>query len=238
MNRIIVRTNKDMDDISDYIVKSVKNALPGWDPEETLQVPFEKGEFCLAEELVNAKFECVDSDTVSFEVFVGRETQYFGKFNLDISDRDGMDRLYFDDESVANRHDESTDPIYSDKELFYSEIARKWLAVMMLATRYRPEFERQQRKTEAKKTAKKAKGRRRREKTIYIKQYVLSGDFTSSLPKIHRSYTKPTQEYGVRGHYRRYKSGKVVWVRPHTKCRGRGEKAESTYIARIEKDAN
>ena len=233
MNRIVVKTKKDMDDISDYVLKSIRNAASGWDPKETLRIPFEKGEFSLDEELVNAKFECVNSDTVSFEVFVGEEMQYFGKFNLDISDRDGLDILDFDSEADTSRYDESTDPKYSNKELFYGEIAQKWLTVMVLATHYRPEFERNRKVTEAKKTVRRTKKGKKQVKTIYTKQYVLSGDFTMTLPKIQRPHSKPSHEYSVKGHYRRYKSGKVVWIKPRINCKGRGGDTGSTYIAKI-----
>lgn len=41
---------------------------------------------------------------------------------------------------------------------------------------------------------------------------------------------KPQHEFDVRGHYRHYKSGKVVYVRPYTKCKGRGTKIIHEYI--------
>jgi len=42
--------------------------------------------------------------------------------------------------------------------------------------------------------------------------------------------TKPQHEFDVRGHMRHLKSGKVVYVRPYTKCKGRGTKIIHEYI--------
>ena len=41
------------------------------------------------------------------------------------------------------------------------------------------------------------------------------------------SHASPSFEFTVRGHYRHYKSGKVIWVSEHTK--GNGKKKEKTY---------
>ena len=41
---------------------------------------------------------------------------------------------------------------------------------------------------------------------------------------------KPQHEFDVRGHMRHLKSGKVVYVRPYTKCKGRGTKIIHEYV--------
>lgn len=41
--------------------------------------------------------------------------------------------------------------------------------------------------------------------------------------------TVPQHEFDVRGHMRHYKSGKTVYVRPYTKCKGRGTKVIHEY---------
>lgn len=40
---------------------------------------------------------------------------------------------------------------------------------------------------------------------------------------------KPSEEFSVRGHYRHYKSGKVVWVDEFSKCKDSGNKRDKTY---------
>ena len=60
------------------------------------------------------------------------------------------------------------------------------------------------------------------------KTYVLSEEITSEqlrrLPGEKRPYTKPDHEVSVRGYLRRYKSGKVVWVKPSVRYKDRGAK--------------
>jgi len=57
----------------------------------------------------------------------------------------------------------------------------------------------------------------------------------SDIPGVHiSSYIegngiKPTHEFGVRGHFRHYKNGKVVFIRPYRKCIGRGENTTQVY---------
>lgn len=41
--------------------------------------------------------------------------------------------------------------------------------------------------------------------------------------------SKPTHEFGVRGHIRRYKNGKEVYIKPYRKCVGRGEAKPQIY---------
>ena len=41
--------------------------------------------------------------------------------------------------------------------------------------------------------------------------------------------TPPQHEFDVRGHVRHYKSGKEVYVKPYTKCKGRGTKVIHEY---------
>lgn len=41
--------------------------------------------------------------------------------------------------------------------------------------------------------------------------------------------SKPTHEFGVRGHIRRYKNGKEVFIKPYIKCKGRGVSSTRAY---------
>lgn len=43
---------------------------------------------------------------------------------------------------------------------------------------------------------------------------------SDSSTELKRPYTKPNTEVKVRGHYRHYKSGKVVWIKPSIKYKG------------------
>lgn len=41
-----------------------------------------------------------------------------------------------------------------------------------------------------------------------------------------RSYTKPTREISVRGHYRHYRSGKTIWIEEYKKNTGKDKKSK------------
>lgn len=41
--------------------------------------------------------------------------------------------------------------------------------------------------------------------------------------------SKPSHEFGVRGHIRHYKNGREVFIKPYTKCKGRGLPVSQTY---------
>lgn len=63
------------------------------------------------------------------------------------------------------------------------------------------------------------------------------------LGKHKRTKTKSTKkgrkhsyEYPVIGHWRRLKSGKLVWVKPYIRCKGRGLKQSSTLVDFINVD--
>ena len=52
---------------------------------------------------------------------------------------------------------------------------------------------------------------------------------SSSGPRLHRrgQHASPAAAFTVRGHYRRYKNGKTVWIRPYHK--GAGSKKDKIY---------
>lgn len=41
--------------------------------------------------------------------------------------------------------------------------------------------------------------------------------------------SKPSYEFGVRGHIRRYKNGREVFIKPYVKCKGRGKRLPKSY---------
>jgi hypothetical protein len=63
---------------------------------------------------------------------------------------------------------------------------------------------------------------------LTVRKYTVSEELLSELPAPKRKYEKHTESFGVRGHYRRYKSGKTVWVRPFVK--GAGNKNDKEYF--------
>lgn len=41
--------------------------------------------------------------------------------------------------------------------------------------------------------------------------------------------SKPSHEFSVRGHIRRYKNGREVFIKPYVKCKGRGKRLPKSY---------
>lgn len=41
--------------------------------------------------------------------------------------------------------------------------------------------------------------------------------------------SKPSHEFDVRGHIRHYKNGREVFIKPYTKCKGRGDRVPKSY---------
>lgn len=71
----------------------------------------------------------------------------------------------------------------------------------------------------------KKKGRKVRRVQPLIRRFYTLAEFDAdALPKpeqAKRKYTKPEHEVNVRGHLRRYKSGKTVWVKPSVRYKGK-----------------
>lgn len=55
--------------------------------------------------------------------------------------------------------------------------------------------------------------------------YISENDFNDESTK--REYHRTVESWNVRGHFRRYKNGKVVWIQPYTK--GNGAKTPKIY---------
>jgi hypothetical protein len=69
----------------------------------------------------------------------------------------------------------------------------------------------------------KAKQRKTTKGTTYILKR-RGGDPIVTTPG---TRAKPAGDFGVRGHYRRYKDGRTVWIKPYTK--GSGKEKNKTY---------
>lgn len=92
---------------------------------------------------------------------------------------------------------------------------RKFRSLMLFAAYYREEVERT-RVVERKNlgTKKRSSGKRSNRRMLTVRKYTIGSEILSELP---RKYERHTDSWGVRGHYRTYKSGKTVWVKAYTK---------------------
>lgn len=102
--------------------------------------------------------------------------------------------------------------------------ARKYHALMLFMAYYREEVKVEQR-IERRPAKHKKKKRTAQVRQPLIRRIYTVTDFDSTAlvkpEQAKRGYTKPDHEVNVRGHLRRYKSGKVVWVKPSVKYKGK-----------------
>ena len=101
--------------------------------------------------------------------------------------------------------------------------ALKYHALMMFMKYYREEIKVERHKEH--RPAKHKKKRKTRQTLPLVRRVYTVAEFDKDeLEKpeqAKRKYTKPEHEVSVRGHLRRYKSGKVVWIRPSVRYKGK-----------------
>lgn len=85
-----------------------------------------------------------------------------------------------------------------------------------------PEHKERQTVSSSKKLTKKPKKNKRSGVT-----YILTCSGKEPHIAVKGSHSSPQGVFSVRGHYRRYKSGKVIWIAQYTK--GTGKRADKTY---------
>jgi hypothetical protein len=100
-----------------------------------------------------------------------------------------------------------------------AKCVRKFRALMLFAAYYREEVERTKVVSRVAKPRKSGSPRKGGKRMLTVRKYTVGGEMLNELP---RKYERHTDSWGVRGHYRTYKSGKTVWVRPFVK--GNAEK--------------
>lgn len=102
--------------------------------------------------------------------------------------------------------------------------ATKYHALMLFMAYYREEVKIEQRVERRPAKHKKKKRSAQLRQPLIRRVYTVEEFDRASLPKpeqAKRGYTKPDHEVSVRGHLRRYKSGKVVWIQPSVRYKGR-----------------
>ena len=71
------------------------------------------------------------------------------------------------------------------------------------------------------------KNKRKTRKNTKGKTYILKRRGADPIVSIPGTRAKPAGAFGVRGHYRRYKDGRTVWIKPYKK--GTGKEKDKTY---------
>ena len=65
--------------------------------------------------------------------------------------------------------------------------------------------------------------------SIISKTYIIDDKISTKSLGIKGTHNSPDHEFEVRGFYRHYKSGKVIWIDGFSKCKGKGKKSPKNY---------
>ena len=214
MDRIIVKANADMQRVIDWAAE-----LTG----EAMALPFPEGEIEFQEEGVLLKFREESSPWVEFELFGMRSDGVYVKI---VDFRGDVEAVKVADVRIAAVGEQAK----VVRALLLADGTpikgiRKFRALMLFAAYYREDLERTKVTGGGTKGVSEKRMNRRARRRLGIRRYTVSAEMLSELPepKDKREWRGYKESFGVRGHYRQYKSGKRVWVRPYTK-HGRTDK--------------
>lgn len=229
-DRIIVKSNERMKVVLDWYIQNRH-----WLDKEEFCAPLESGVIALQEEMLEIAFEekrgvveitiypkmdsrdCPAAVVFDYNPQTFEATHYRFAPHLPEVKRDLLRMVILSD---------STD----------EKSALKYHALMLFMAYYREVVSVEEARLPPQtqhKSKKKRHSQQKKPVPLIKKTYVLSEEITSEqLPKLpgeKRQYTKPDHEVSVRGYQRRYKSGKVVWVKPSVRYKNRGEKQGKDY---------
>lgn len=204
MDRIIVRTNADMTRVIEWAARL--EGVP-------VKLAFPEAEIEFQEELITLRFRDEGESIVWFECLMDGRKVVEWRCNTLTWEIPEL-RIAAEGEKKA----QMSMLLMMDNTI--DKCVRKFRALMLFAAYYREEVERT-RVVERKNlgTKKRSSGKRSNRRMLTVRKYTIGSEILSELP---RKYERHTESWGVRGHYRTYKSGKTVWVKAYTK--GNAEK--------------
>lgn len=218
-DRIIVTSNARMERVLDWYFDNFK-----WLDREKFLAPMESGVVELCEEQIEFTFESKGS-WVEMAVYITVKPNLppVVMFDYDPATTEIRNRRIAPMGSQPVVDQELLSVLLSMDDTCRKE-ALKYHALMLFMTYYREVVEVEQRVEHRPAKAKK-KGRKARRVQPLIRRFYTLAEFDAdALPKpeqAKRKYTKPEHEVNVRGHLRRYKSGKAVWVKPSVRYKGK-----------------
>lgn len=205
MDRIIVRTNADMTRVIEWA-----DRLTG----VPIKLAFPEAEISFEEEEILLRFRDEGESVVWFECEMAGRKVVEWRSNLETGD---IPELHV----AAEGEKKAKMSMLLMMDNTVAKCVRKFRALMLFAAYYREEVERTRVVSRIEKPGKKRSGssKRSNRRMLTVRKYTIGSEVLSELP---RKYERHTDSWGVRGHYRTYKSGKTVWVRPFVK--GNAEK--------------
>lgn len=214
MDRIVVRTNADMQRVLDWA-----EVISGM----AVKLMFPEGEIEFQEEMLLLRFWEEESPVVRFSLEVQGKRVAEWRSNLETGE---MVELHISGE--GERKLSLGMLLAQDNTL--GKCVRKFRAIMLFSAYYREEVERTRvvSRMDRKSGSSRKKGGGSRKLTV--RRYTVSEELLGELPAPKKEWHGYRESFGVRGHYRTYKTGKTVWVRPYEK-KGRLEKrSDKEYV--------
>lgn len=213
MDKIIVRTNADMTRVIEWA-----DRLTG----VPVKLAFPEAEISFEEEEILLRFRDEGESVVWFECEMAGRKVVEWRSNLETGDIPEL-RVAAEGEKKAKM----SMLLMVDNTV--AKCVRKFRALMLFAAYYREEVERTRVVERTVKPGKKRSGSSKRgnKRMLTVRRYTIGSEVLSELP---RKYERHTDSWGVRGHYRTYKSGKTVWVRPYTKGEKVGRSDREYYV--------
>ncbi len=202
MDKIIVRTNADMQRVIDWASKL--SGVP-------VKLAFPEAEIDFQEEDILLSFRDEGDSVVWFEMKMAGRKVVEWRSNLETGDIPEL-RI------AAEGMKKAEMAIILARDNTVAKCVGKFRSLMLFAAYYREEVERTKvvsRVAKPRKSGSPRKGGGKR--MLTVRKYTVSEEMLSELPAPKRKYEKHTDSFGVRGHYRTYKNGRVVWVRPYVK---------------------
>lgn len=215
-DRIIVKNNNRMEMVINWYLENKH-----WIDREQFLAPLQSGVVELREEELEFTFENKDG-RVEIAIY---HSEPPGTVPIVIYDYDPAQKKNINRRIAPGISPEQQMKI--DILLQYDNTAEKealkYHALMMFMKYYREEVKVERHKEH--RPAKRKKKRKTRQALPLVRRVYTVTEFDKDeleKPKqAKRKYTKPEHEVSVRGHLRRYKSGKVVWIRPSVRYKGK-----------------
>lgn len=221
MDRIIVRSNADMQRVLEW-----SEVLRGM----AIELPFPEGEIEFVEEWILLKFRDEGEGIVSFSFSIHTDT--------DPKWRKVCDFVWdFTEDKVVELHisgaQGSTKALLGNvliQDNTIGKLVGKFRGIMLFAVYYREDVMRTKIEKRIERSGSRKKAKRNGRRWLTLRNYIISDEMLSELPAPKKEWHGYAESFGVRGHFRRYSDGKVVWVRPYTKKGRNDKKGDREYI--------
>lgn len=220
MDRIIVKTIADMQRVIDW-----SEELRGM----AIELPFPEGEIEFQEELILLKFRDEGSNVVSFQMWIRKDE------NSDSSKVCDWRYDFASDKCLelhigGPRENKMALGMMLVSDDTMGKCIRKFRALMLFAAYYREDIQRTRVVSRKDVVKKRKNGKRSNKRSLVTRRYTIGSEMLSELPAPKKEWHGYAESFGVRGHFRHYKDGKVVWIRPFTKLGRNDKKSDREYI--------